>query len=141
VFMGSTKISAFARALAMSAVVLASCSAADRSFLPGLPSLVSSGLPDSCSGPDSYKPQSPCAKDLAEAQKDENFRLRDTRDVRHYLDDACEDESAWQPGSTCHLVTDALQHAAAGPPAIGFQINKNPPPSGPTNIGPMPALP
>jgi len=138
--MRSTKVNAIVRALAMGALLLASCSAADRSFLPGLPSVVSSGLPDSCSGPDSYKPDSPCAKDLAEAEKDDNFRLRDTKDVRKYLDNACEDEAAWQPGSTCHLVTDALQRSALAPPVFGFGSNKNQPPV-PTNVGPRPALP
>jgi hypothetical protein len=125
---------------AVIALLLAGCSSTDMSFAPGLPRLLSSSLPKTCVGPDSYQPGSACAKDLAAAQKDENFRLRDNQDIRLFLDDACADDTAWRPGSTCHLVTDALQRAAASPPAFGFQPSRlTPMPS--SQGGPIPPMP
>jgi hypothetical protein len=91
------------------AFMFAGCSANDSSFLPGLPSLLSTGLPETCSEPAAFKPGSACAKDLAAAQSDPNFKIRDNKATRTYFDDACADDAAWQPGSTCHLLTDLMQ--------------------------------
>jgi len=129
---------------AVLALILAGCGASDTSFAPGLPRFFSSGLPETCSEPAAYKPGSACAKDLAAAQTDPNFRIRDNSDTRVYLDNACADDAAWQPGSTCHLLTDVLQRAAVSPPAISFQPSGSTPmpfnvqPSGST---PMPLRP
>jgi len=111
---------------AVIALIFAGCSASDTSFAPGLPLFLSSGMPRTCAGPDAYKPGSACAKDLAAAQTDPTFRIRDNSDTRLYLDNACADDAAWQPDSTCHLLTDVLQRgtgspASSSPPAITFQ--------------------
>ena len=119
---------------AVFALMLAGCSTNDASFLPGLPLLLTSGLPRTCKGPDSYKPDSPCAKDLTEAKNDVNYRIRDNNDVRLYLDSACADDAAWQPGSTCHLLTELLQQAGASFP-VELRANAPGPSSAPGQFG------
>ncbi|HTY55679.1 MAG TPA: hypothetical protein VMB26_10785 [Candidatus Binataceae bacterium] len=133
------KIIASVIAAIATALALTGCSTEDASFLPGAPQLMTSGLPSSCSGPESYTPESPCAKELAEAEKQPDFRLIDTRDLRLYHDDACAAECAWQPGSTCHLLTEGMQHAVSLPSAITFQSSKGGKHGGDNSA--MPALP
>ena len=97
------------------AFMFAGCSASDISFAPGLPWLLSTGLPATCSEPAAFKPGSACAKDLAAAQCDPNFKIRDNQATRPYFDDACADDAAWQSGSTCHLLTDVLERETGSP--------------------------